>query len=306
MNTNVRSAAIEAFWLALRQARGVAPDQRCDVFAFGDSAATADELLALVLAGPKRATAALVLDFERSGDPLPERGSYSLVLDGHGAPGVHHQDDRGRGPPVRSGRYRFRLGRRRGRPYARGMARRESALCHAPVRRLGHGIRRAHARGARALRAGLAGAAGGQLTVGLGPTWGHAYAESSPRGPIVADLKVRNLDDAVASALKARAKAKGISLEEEMRQTLTASVAGDREALVARAKALHAAAGCKPASLSSRARAPYARIGMPGADFDLGVAVADASVVVRWVVPERGRPRRWSCSPGRSTGSRPA
>jgi uncharacterized protein YhfF len=87
MNTNVRSAAIEAFWLALRQARGVAPDQRCDVFAFGDSAATADELLALVLAGPKRATAALVLDFERSGDPLPERGSYSLVLDGHGAPG---------------------------------------------------------------------------------------------------------------------------------------------------------------------------------------------------------------------------
>lgn len=27
---------------------------------------------------------------------------------------------------------------------------------------------------------------------------------------------------------------------------------------------------------------------MPGADFNLGLAVADASVVVRWVMPERG------------------
>jgi uncharacterized protein YhfF len=87
MSTSVRSAAIEAFWLAFCRARRVAPDQRCDVFAFGDSRAMADELLALVLAGPKRATAALVLDFERSGDPLPERGGYNIVLDGHGAPG---------------------------------------------------------------------------------------------------------------------------------------------------------------------------------------------------------------------------
>jgi plasmid stability protein len=63
---------------------------------------------------------------------------------------------------------------------------------------------------------------------------------------MMAELKVRILDDAVASALKARARAKGISLEEEMRQTLTASVAADREELVARAKALHAAAGGKP------------------------------------------------------------
>jgi plasmid stability protein len=62
----------------------------------------------------------------------------------------------------------------------------------------------------------------------------------------MADLKVRNLDDGVASALKARAKARGISLEEEIRRTLMASVAADREELVRRAKALHAAAGDAP------------------------------------------------------------
>jgi plasmid stability protein len=59
----------------------------------------------------------------------------------------------------------------------------------------------------------------------------------------MADIKVRNLDDAVASALSARANAKGFSLEEEVRRTLTASVEADRAELVRRASALHAAAG---------------------------------------------------------------
>ena len=62
----------------------------------------------------------------------------------------------------------------------------------------------------------------------------------------MAELKVRNLDTAIASALKARAKANGVSLEEEVRRTLTVSVAADRAELVRRAKALHAAAGDKP------------------------------------------------------------
>jgi plasmid stability protein len=70
--------------------------------------------------------------------------------------------------------------------------------------------------------------------------------QQSLSGPIMADLKVRNLDDCVASALRARAKAKGVSLEEEVRRTLKASVAADREELVRRAEALHAAAGGKP------------------------------------------------------------
>lgn len=62
----------------------------------------------------------------------------------------------------------------------------------------------------------------------------------------MADLKVRTLDDHVAAVLQARAKRKGISLEEEVRRTLAASVRADRERLVRRATALHAAAGGKP------------------------------------------------------------
>jgi plasmid stability protein len=50
----------------------------------------------------------------------------------------------------------------------------------------------------------------------------------------------------VATALRSRAKAKGISLEEEVRRMLTASVEADRAELVRRARALHAAAGGKP------------------------------------------------------------
>ena len=62
----------------------------------------------------------------------------------------------------------------------------------------------------------------------------------------MADLKVRNLDDHVAVVLKARARHKGISLAEEVRRTLAASVQADREALVRRAAAVRAAAGDKP------------------------------------------------------------
>jgi plasmid stability protein len=62
----------------------------------------------------------------------------------------------------------------------------------------------------------------------------------------MADLKVRNLDDHVANVLRARAERRGISLEEEIRRTLAASVQADRADLVKRAKALHAAAGGQP------------------------------------------------------------
>jgi uncharacterized protein YhfF len=86
VNVGLRSPAVQAFWRKFCLARSISPDQRWDVFAFGDTPALADELLALVLAGPKRATAALVLQFEHAGDPLPERGAHSVVLDGRGKP----------------------------------------------------------------------------------------------------------------------------------------------------------------------------------------------------------------------------
>lgn len=62
----------------------------------------------------------------------------------------------------------------------------------------------------------------------------------------MADLKVRNLDDHVASVLRARAEQAGISLEEEVRRTLAASVERNRKAFIRRAAALRAAAGGKP------------------------------------------------------------
>ena len=81
-----RSAATDAVWRDYCAASGVDPGSRCDVYAFGDSPALADQLLALVLHGPKRATAGLVSDYVRDGEELPVVGIHSVVLDGHGAP----------------------------------------------------------------------------------------------------------------------------------------------------------------------------------------------------------------------------
>ena len=57
-----------------------------EVEPFGDSAELADELAALVLHGPKRATAGLLAGYEAEGEPIPIEGSYSVVLDGVGRP----------------------------------------------------------------------------------------------------------------------------------------------------------------------------------------------------------------------------
>lgn len=77
---------IERFWQEYCALHGVAVEGRHDVFAFGDNPATQDELAELVMTGPKRATAALVLEFEAVGDPLPVPGVHSIVLDGRGRP----------------------------------------------------------------------------------------------------------------------------------------------------------------------------------------------------------------------------
>src|SRR5439155_1140188 len=59
---------------------------RVTAFAFGDSPALAKELAALVLAGHKRATASLPVQFEADGAPLPEAGDVSIVTLGDGTP----------------------------------------------------------------------------------------------------------------------------------------------------------------------------------------------------------------------------
>ena len=57
----------------------------------------------------------------------------------------------------------------------------------------------------------------------------------------MAEIKVRNLDDRIADILRTRAKQRDISLEEEIRRTLTASVGSDMEAFARRAAAIRAA-----------------------------------------------------------------
>lgn len=77
-------ADVRRFWSTFCAENGVDPDERYDVFAFGDSQEMADELAELVLHGPKRATAGLLADF--ADEPLPVVGAHSIVLGGAGQP----------------------------------------------------------------------------------------------------------------------------------------------------------------------------------------------------------------------------
>lgn len=78
---------ISGFWARMR-ARGLvepdAPTPPADFF--GDSVELADELLALVVHGPKRATAGAYDEYIREGTAIPEPGASWIVLDGHGVP----------------------------------------------------------------------------------------------------------------------------------------------------------------------------------------------------------------------------
>ena len=56
--------------------------------AFGDSASVADTLLHLVMHGPKRATASLVIEYTEEGDALPRIGGHWVVCDGSGHPRI--------------------------------------------------------------------------------------------------------------------------------------------------------------------------------------------------------------------------
>jgi uncharacterized protein YhfF len=75
------------FWRAACRAVPDLPgDADYQVWHFGDSANLARELAALVLHGPKRATAGLVWDAEADPTMMPVLGGYSLVTDHAGAP----------------------------------------------------------------------------------------------------------------------------------------------------------------------------------------------------------------------------
>ncbi|MEG3616805.1 ASCH domain-containing protein [Isoptericola haloaureus] len=88
---------ITAFWdtarpSAGRTSHGGAVGERSEnvvpppAWAFGDNPALADELLGLVLAGTKTATASLVVEYEDAAEPAPRKGDLSILLDGRGEP----------------------------------------------------------------------------------------------------------------------------------------------------------------------------------------------------------------------------
>jgi uncharacterized protein YhfF len=93
----MQQTAVEAFWQLARfhaklnaapsyfgpTALEVVPPP---AWAFGATPEQADELLALVLAGTKTATAGALWDYEADGEPLPEVGSLGIIVDGRGHP----------------------------------------------------------------------------------------------------------------------------------------------------------------------------------------------------------------------------
>lgn len=57
-----------------------------DAFGFGGGGELADKLAALVLAGMKRATASLPIEYASLGEALPQVGDLSIILNGAGDP----------------------------------------------------------------------------------------------------------------------------------------------------------------------------------------------------------------------------
>jgi uncharacterized protein YhfF len=83
-----REAGLE-MWADYRSSRPHLPEEgEPAVECFGDSPELADELIAFVTDGPKRATAGLVAAYAADGDPLARIGSHWVACDGSGAPRV--------------------------------------------------------------------------------------------------------------------------------------------------------------------------------------------------------------------------
>lgn len=89
--------AIAAFWVDARRhahldnlpgyfGPGALESVQPPAWWFGGTRDEADALLGLVLTGTKTATCTLLADFESAGEPLPEAGTMSILLDGSGRP----------------------------------------------------------------------------------------------------------------------------------------------------------------------------------------------------------------------------
>ncbi len=80
--------AVQEFWHRAIGAGVVSVDAAVPtaVEVFGDSPALADELIGLVIDGPKRATAGALADYEQAREPLPFVGRLAIATDGAGRP----------------------------------------------------------------------------------------------------------------------------------------------------------------------------------------------------------------------------
>ena len=75
--------ASAVFWARYLAASGTdLPMPTTAAWCFGDTVELADELIELVLHGPKRATAAAVAEYEADGEAIPTVGDWSVVTDG--------------------------------------------------------------------------------------------------------------------------------------------------------------------------------------------------------------------------------
>ncbi len=78
---------LRAFWARARRAMGLSDDATyVDACPFGDHVELADELVELVLHGPKRATATSLAELVASGLPVPAVGDLWVACDGRQVP----------------------------------------------------------------------------------------------------------------------------------------------------------------------------------------------------------------------------
>jgi uncharacterized protein YhfF len=73
---------VAAFWERCRARAAGLSMAVPPVWCFGDTAELADELIELVISGPKRATAGAVADYDSAIEAIPSVGDLSIVTDG--------------------------------------------------------------------------------------------------------------------------------------------------------------------------------------------------------------------------------
>lgn len=83
----VDTDAVAAYWQRCLEHGSVTTDERyADADCFGDSSELADELLGLILHGPKRASAGTIADYEHWEVAIPQVGDLFVATDGAGQP----------------------------------------------------------------------------------------------------------------------------------------------------------------------------------------------------------------------------